>query len=142
MTLVEVLIALGIGASIATVITLVTSTGLKNMRSGRRAERVQANAIFISDIAAYWIKQGEFFSIAASPPKLEITLPDASIKIIRLQNNRVTLDGAAITSDDVRVTYLHFKRLARSIRVGFTLQAQGGAENFSATTTIAQRNTL
>lgn len=140
-TLIEVLIALSVGATIATIITLVTSTGLKNVRAIKHTERLQANGIFIADALTYWIKQGVYYTIIP-PSTLQILLPDSTLKTIAKTGNRVTLDGAALTSDDAQVPYLAFKKLDHSVRFGFTLKYAAGSETFSATTTVAQRNTL
>ena len=138
-TLIETLVALGIGVSVATMLTLVASAGLKHARSARRVERLQTNAVHLSDVLTYWVKQGEYLQVP-TPTRLEIILPDFTVKTIEKQGIRATLDGVAITTDDAEVSYILFQNLPASVRVGFALQAAGSTETFSATTTVAKRN--
>ena len=140
-TLIEVILVLGLSIVIATILTLVTAAGLKNIRAARRLERLHSNALFVSDALTFWIKQGEMFTLPAAST-LQITLPDSSIKTVAKGGGHVTLNNAVLTTDDTEVTNLFFTRFARSIRVNLALRAENSNETLSVTTTIAQRNSL
>ncbi|MDO8558301.1 MAG: hypothetical protein Q7S09_03895 [bacterium] len=140
-TLLEVILVLTIGVAVATMVTLVTSAGLKNIRSAKRLERLHANAVFTTNALTYWIKQGDLLTVT-STTALRIILPDSSIKYIEKSNNRVTLDGNAITTDDAQVTNLTFARFGRSVRFGLSLKARNAPETLSVTSTVAQRNSF
>ncbi len=140
-TLLELILVLTIGVAVATIVTLVTTAGLKNIRSARRFERLHANAVFTTNALTYWVKQGDLLTVTSSTA-LRIVLPDSSVKYIEKSNNRVTLDGNALTTDDVQVTHLAFTRFGRSVRVGLSLKARNATETLSVTSTIAQRNSF
>lgn len=138
-TLIEVIVGLTIGVVIATVLTLTVSTGLRSMRGAKHRERLHANAVFLTNALDHWVKQGVLLQ-TPTPSTLAILLPDSSTKTIAKTGNRVTLDGNALTSDDVVVSGLVFSRMTRSVRIAFSMQKAGSSEIFSVTTTVAQRN--
>lgn len=144
-TLLEVIIALSIGAAVAAIITLVTSTGLKNIRASRQSERVQANVQHATEAIAYWTK-GAILANVPSVGTLELTVPTAtSYTTVTIQRSvgRVTLNGSAITSDDVAISSLAFTRFPRSVRVALTARsAESPAVALSVTTTTALRNSF
>ncbi|MDP3963058.1 MAG: prepilin-type N-terminal cleavage/methylation domain-containing protein [bacterium] len=144
-TLLEVLISLTISVVVATVITLVTASGLKNVRAARRMERVHANITYTADALTYWIKQAKLAQ-TPSAGTLELVVPAAtSYKTVILQKNgsQITLDGNAITSNDVEIADLTFTRFPKSVRIGLTIQsAYDTAQSLSVTTTVTQRNSF
>jgi prepilin-type N-terminal cleavage/methylation domain-containing protein len=141
-TLLETLIALAIGAVVAGILAIVTSVGIAHIRKAKRVERLQANAVFIANAFSYWTRQGLLASTPSST-QLNLIVPTATstrVLVFKKDGNRVTLDGAALTTDDVRMERLSLRALPRSVRMGFTLRVQNGSESLSATTTQALRN--
>jgi prepilin-type N-terminal cleavage/methylation domain-containing protein len=140
-TLVEVLIAMTIGFMIAALVTSVSVATLRDIRTARAHERLQANAISIISSVGYLIKQSARIDVK-NPTELEITMPDVTKKTITLSVDHLTLNGAAITSDDVMVTYFKLIEGGQSVRMGFSLQLKNTTTILSATTTLARRNAL
>lgn len=139
-SLIEIVVALGIGVTVASMLTIITTGALKHVRLIKQIQRLQANATVLADTTTYWVKQGADLDVPSSTT-LEISLPDSSTRVFAKNGARVTLDGNALTTDDIEVTHLRFTRMARSLRVAFTLKtSREPIESLSATTTIAQRN--
>ena len=65
-TLVEVMMGLGISFWVATMIILVTVGGLKNIRAIKDWENLHANALFLTDVIAYWVKQADQLEVISS----------------------------------------------------------------------------
>jgi len=141
-TLVEVMMGLGISFWVATMIILVTVGGLRNIRTIKDWENLHSNALFLTDVIAYWVKQADQLEVA-SPSQLQITLPNYSVKTIeKTADNKITIDGGELTDNNVQVTQLNFTHIGRSVRINFTLKGKNSTEVISVNTTIAQRNTL
>ena len=138
-TLIEAIASLALGIALATIIVLVVTPGLRHVRETKSMERLHANAVFLSNTFAYWVKQAENLTVP-TPSTLEIRLPDLTAKTITKTSNRVLIDGAAFTPQDVQVTALTFTKMARSVQVSFQLASPTSGETLSITTTIAQRN--
>lgn len=129
-TLIETIVALGLGLITAAMVMTVFTTGLKHIRGIKDGEALNSNAIFFLNTAGYWIKQGESFQITTEPSglqKLDITLP-SDIK---------TIDKNAFGDNDINVTKLTFTKMAKSIRLTFKIEK--GSEKLEGATTIAQR---
>jgi len=137
-TLVETIVAIGIGLLATTMLFYIFTFGLRNIQTIKNTEKLHSEANFLLNTFTYWIKQGE--NVTTSGSTLEIEFPDLPLKTItKSVDDRVTLDGTPITSDDIQVTDLNFTGMSRSVQIRFTIEAKNGDENFSATTTIAQR---
>jgi len=136
----ETVVALGIGLLATTMIFYIFTLGLKNIQTIKNTESLHSNANFLLNTFTYWIKQGETFTV--SPNTLEIGMHDSTTTITSngkkiILNN--TISGIAyLTDDSIGTTSLNFKGMAKSIQIGFILEA--GEEKFLATTTIAQRS--
>ena len=140
-TLMEVIIALGISFWIATMVILVTVGGLRNIRTMKTWESLHSNALFLTDVITYWVKQADQLEIT-SPSQLQITLPNYSVKLIEKTADKITIDGGELIDDDVQVTELNFTHMERSVRINFTLKGENSNEIITVNTTVAQRNTL
>ena len=138
-TLIEAIASLALGIALATIIVLVVTPGLRHVRETKSMERLHANAVFLSNTFAYWIKQAENLTVP-TPSTLQIRMPDLTTKTITKDPSRILIDGNAFTSEDVQVTELTFTKMARSVRVNFQLASPTSGETLSITTTIAQRN--
>ncbi len=138
-TLIETVVAITVGAVIASFLLVIGTEGFAAIRSIKRTERLHANATNIMNTAGYWIKQGTFFSTPDGATIL-ITLPDETTKTLTRTGSAVVLDGVPVTTSDVAVENFSVTPLERSFRISFALGISGAPETFSATTTIAQRN--
>ena len=138
-TLLETLIALALGAVVSLVIVMTVSAGLKSIRGANETERLHSDSTFIANALTYWVKQ----SRAMETPDLttlNLTLYDSSVKSFALDGVDLELDGARINTEDSEVADIKFTKLARSVRVSFTLRSPDSGLTFSATSTVAQRN--
>jgi len=137
-TLIELLIAIALGSVTALMIMLVTTNGIANIKNSKNAERLHANAIFLTDMLTFRIKDAEFISIP-SADTLVLTLPDSSTDTITIANEKVTLNGNILTSSDISVKRLNFTPLQKSVLVEMSFTT-GINDSYSATTTISYRN--
>ena len=126
---------------IATMVILVTVGGLRNIRTMKTWESLHSNALFLTDVITYWVKQADQLEIT-SPSQLQITLPNYSVKLIEKTADKITIDGGELIDDDVQVTELNFTHMERSVRINFTLKGENSNEIITVNTTVAQRNTL
>ena len=138
-TLLETLIALALGAMISLVIVITVSAGLKSIRDANETERLHSDSTFIAATLTYWIKQSQAMA-TPNPTTLNLTLFDASTKSFALDGVDLELDGARINTEDSEVERIEFTKLARSVRVSFTLRSPNSGLTISATSTVAQRN--
>lgn len=138
-TLIEVVVALGIGILVLTIVTSVMAPGLKNMRAISRTKQLHSNTVYVLDTLTYEIRQAKRIEVL-SPSSLRITRPDATIKTIMQTGDNISLDGVSLNSIDVKIIGLNFTGMPRSVRVNFTIGSSGGNETFPVLTTIAQRN--
>lgn len=141
LTILETILTITIGVTVAMFLTLTAVAGIKSIRNEKKAERLHANATHIAETVAYWVKQGKIIT-TPDASTLNVTLPDFSTKTISISGNRLTVGGEPITSSDVKLSKITFTKLARSVQTAFTLESPDGQKIFSATTTVAERNTL
>ncbi len=140
-TLTEVIVVISLGALIGIMVLAIVTPGLRYIKTTKKIEHLHSDALFLLNKLNYWIKQGKKLTVT-SPSTLEIKLPDDSIKEITKDSDNLNLDGVTFNSDNIRVTELNFTQLNRSVRINITLKVDGADKTFSATTTIAQRNSI
>ncbi len=140
-TLVEVIVALGIGILIMTTFMTVTSSGFKNIRTISQTKKLHANAVYIINTLTYEIKQAENLEVLADGSELTITRPDSTTKIIEIDNNMIR-DGVKLNNDNVEISNLNFIRMPKSVKINFTIESVSGETSFPVETTIAWRNNL
>jgi len=139
-TLMETIVALGLGFFVMITIMAVVIPGLEKIRDINRIEQLHVNAVFLLNTLTYWIKQAENLSVL-NPSKLEIRLSGSPTpKIVSTDaNNNITIDDVPFNTGDIEVTGLSFIPMARSVRISFTIKTKEG-ETLPITTTIAKRN--
>lgn len=142
-SLIEAIIAMAVGLVTSMMFVAIITEGFQRVRAVKRIERLHANAVYLTDAFSYRIKQASFLAVSALPNE-EMTLyfPDSSTTSIALVGGEILIGGTSFTDDGIAVTDFTLSKMARSVRIGFTLKAQGGDETLSSTTTIAQRNSL
>lgn len=136
-TLIELIIAMSIGLVISMILLFVAVSGLKYVRETRQRERLQAEAIFLVNKFAFWIKQGTQLDVPNSS-ELQVKLLDATVKTFKKDGTKILLDGEQLVSDEVLVNNLDFTEMSRSVRIHITLSQSDASFDF--TTTLAQRN--
>ncbi|TSD02492.1 MAG: hypothetical protein Athens071424_14 [Parcubacteria group bacterium Athens0714_24] len=139
-TIIETIVALGLGVLVVTAVTTIVLPGLKNIRAATQTERLHANAVFLLNNLTYWIKQAEDLN-TPSPSVLEIKLSDSSVKIIKKDGDNITADNIPLNNNDVKIIELNFTKMAKSVKIDLVIKTEKG-ETFSIKTTIAQRNKL
>ncbi|MBI4114399.1 MAG: prepilin-type N-terminal cleavage/methylation domain-containing protein [Candidatus Niyogibacteria bacterium] len=140
-TLIETMVAIAIGTFIAFMLVGTTTAGLKQMRYSHNSQRLHANAVFIIDAFTYWTKQARILD-SPDVQTLTIELSDGATKTLTSDINAITLNGSAITTDDIAINSLTFTKLERSVQIDFELHRNGYDETFHVTTTVALRNDL
>jgi hypothetical protein len=138
-SIIETIIAMSLGALMALMLMMVTIHGLKYIREIHQQERLQANAVFLSNKFSYWVKQGATLD-SPSLSELRIVLSDGSEKVFTMSGNDITLDGSSLISDEVEITSLVFTPMAKSVKVNLNLKAKGANVEFLLISTFAQRN--
>lgn len=138
-TLIETIVALALGLLVTVMVLSVFSSGLSRIKDVKNTESLHSNAVFLFNTLTYWIKQSKDLNVTP-PSELEIVLPSSSKIITKTADNKITLNGLQLNTDDIEVTTLTFTPLAKSVQINFKLQTKNGDKTFSATTTIAQRN--
>ena len=128
-TLIETIVALGIGLLATTMILYIITTGFGHIRAIKNAENLHSNANFSLNTLTYWVKQGKNLEVLPASPGniLEITLQD---------NSTTTIDKSLLEINGVSATTT-FNKMEKSVQLNFIIQK--GSETFSATTTITQR---
>lgn len=63
-------------------------------------------------------------------------------KTITKENENILIDGSVFNASDIEIVDLSFQKLARSIKVNFTLKIKEGEKTLLINTTISQRNNL
>jgi len=140
-TLTEVIVVISLGALIGIMVLAIITPGLRYIKTTKKIEYLHSDALFLLNKLNYWIKQGKKLTVT-NPSTLEIKLPDDSEKIITKDSDNLNFDGVTFNSDDIKITELNFTQLNRSVRINITLKVDGADKTFSATTTIAQRNSI
>ena len=143
-SLLELIVALALGAVVGLFLMLVAVGGIKNLKHTAGAERLHANAVFVTDVLGTWIKKADLLTVTG-PSALDVKLTDGTHKKFALDPvaQTVTLDDGAVsvlTTSDIKVTELTFLKLARSVRITMKLEQRAGQGQLKITTTIAQRN--
>ena len=157
----ELMIALSIGAIVATMVITASIQSLQHLRLIGRYRAVQSDAVYIADTFAYWVKQAELLSAGGNTVELRVYIDhdndditptvlgkkvfvfDSGAKTLSLKTYDVAgllLDDSVLNSNTVKIGSASFTLFARSVRASFTLDAIEGDETMSITTTVAQRN--
>jgi type II secretory pathway pseudopilin PulG len=128
-SLIETVIALGLGMITMAMVMTIFANGLKNIRMMKDSQALNSAATSFMSTANYWIKQGKSFRVLPTSPGkiLEITLPD---------NSTTSIDKSILGINGITATTT-FTKMAKSVRINFLIQK--GSEILSATTTVAQR---
>ena len=137
----EVLIAISINLLVIIMIMGVVLPGLRHIYMIKNERDLHAATQSLAAQFNYWIKQGAEVT-ALNPTTLEIRLPDNSIKTIAQNGDTIAIDGDPLMAHNIIVEDLEFKEMDRSGRIEFALKINGTDDVFSATTTVAQRNSL
>lgn len=142
-TLTEVIVVIALGTLISIMVLAIITPGLKYVKATKETQRLHSDAIFLLNKFNYWIKQGKKLTVT-NPSTLEIKLPDDSAPpfIITKDSDNLNFDGVALNSNNIELTKLTFTQLARSVRISITLRAENSDKTFSATTTVAHRNSI
>lgn len=138
-TLMETIVALGLGILVMTAIMAVVIPGLENIRYITRVEQLHVNAVFLLNTLTYWIKQAEELNVP-SASLLEIKLSESTVKTVKKDGNNIIIDGVPFNADKVEITGLNFTEMPKSVRVNLIIKTKGGDEELPIITTIAQRN--
>ncbi len=143
-TLLELMVALGVGLMIATIVLTTVTIGLRAAQTARRMQKLHSDAIYITDQLAYWMKQSKNFVVSGSGNNtLKVTLKDDTVQTVTLQTvsgeGKIIVNGIAITNSSTNVTALSFSALAKSVLINSTLQSGTTTNQYSFRTTIAQR---
>ena len=147
-TLIEIIIAITIGLTMIMIMAVFSAEGLKQIYLIRSQEQLNETALSITNVFTYWIKQGKDLQTPSpSPSDLHVVLRDVPEKVFSKSGDFITLDGVAITSNNLRVTQLIFTPMdlvagiPQSVRIEFTLQTiSSSAPPLNIKTTIARRN--
>ena len=140
-SLVEVLVAISLNLLVVTMIMAIVIPGLKHVRMIRNQRDLHSATQLLITQFNYWIKQAADIT-ASSPTTLEIQLPDNSIKTITQNGDIITIDGDSLMAHNVIVDDLEFTEMNHSVKIEFDLRINGSDDAFSATTTVAQRNSF
>lgn len=133
-TLLETLISISVGAIIFFMMVGAFAEGLKIIRHMNNNYTILSNAEFILNTLDYSIKSAKEISV---PNSTELNIDSGTI-IIKLDGNNIKKDGIVLNSNDVKINFLQFTRMEKSVRISFELQK--GTAYFSIATTIAKRN--
>jgi len=126
-TLIETIVALGIGLLATTMVFYIFTLGLKNIQEIKYTQALNSSAIFFLDRATYLIKQGENFDTSDS----NRLIIDGGTP------NEISIDNLFFTANNIDTATTTFTGMTKSIRINFIIQE--GSKILSATTTIAQR---
>jgi prepilin-type N-terminal cleavage/methylation domain-containing protein len=133
-TLIEMLIAISISIVVAMILLVVSTNGLKYVREIQQKQRLQAEADYLINKLAYWIRQSKGLPLPGGPlTEFTITLPDNSVKTFKQSGDQIFLDTAALTGNNIQSAEFYIKDRAVKINIQFK-------DNFSVKTTLAQRN--
>jgi len=138
-TLIETLVALGLGVLVATILGTTMVLGINSIKGIQQKERLHSDALVFTETLQYWIKRSSELTVV-SPTELQVLLPNAYTKIIEKNGDDIFVNGALLTTDGIKVSNLKFVKISNSIRVAFTFTSEESDDFFSATTTITQRN--
>ena len=139
-TLIETLVSLGLGVLVAAILGMTIVQGFSSMKRTQQKERLHSHALVFTESLQYWIKRGSDLVVSELGTKLEVSLPDSSIKIIEKVGDDILIDGTSLTPSDIKISELKFIKVSHSIRVAFTFVSEDSENSLSATTTVSQRN--
>lgn len=140
-SLVEVLVTISLNLLVVAMIITVAVSSLRHIRTIRDNRNLYATASFLNNQFTYWIKQGAVVEVdTVDDSILYVRPPGSSTTTIAKNGDRITIDGDAITADNIRTEDLVFTKMDNSVRIAFTLNTGNPTTTFSATTTVAQRN--
>ncbi len=126
-SLIETIIALGLGMITMAMVMGIFAQGLLYIRTMKNNQVLNASATDFINTADYWIKQGQNFD-ASIPGQLKITLPGGTTHTI--DKSLLEVNGISATTTFIKMT--------RSVRIN--LFVQRGSDTLSATTALAQRS--
>jgi len=133
-TLIEMLIAISISIIVAMILLMVSTNGLKYAQEIRQSQRLQAEADYLVNKLAYWIRQAKNLPSPGGPfTEFAITLPDNTVKTFKQNGDQIFLDTEALTGNNIQSAEFYIKDRAVKINIQFK-------NNFSIKTTLAQRN--
>jgi len=138
-SLIETMIAMSLSALVAIMLMMITVHGLRYVREIQQQERLQANAVFLSNKFSYWVKQGQELN-SPSTSELRITLSDGSEKVFIMSGNDILLDDDSLIGDEVEIISLVFTPMTKSVKVDLNLRAKNTDVEFALVSTFAQRN--
>ncbi len=138
-SLIETMIAMSLSALVAIMLMMITVHGLRYVREIQQQERLQANAVFLSNKFSYWVKQGQELN-SPSASELRIILSDGSEKVFIMSGNDILLDDDSLIGDEVEIISLVFTPMAKSVKVNLNLRAKNTDVEFALVSTFAQRN--
>src|SRR3989344_1869464 len=108
-SLIESVVSIAIGLSVAVVLIAVVVAGLREVRVVSAASDMQTNVIFVGESLARLVQESRIIAVdTGNPERLTITLPDNSVHVVEKVDGQIMLDGTPITSNDVTVTNLVF----------------------------------
>lgn len=139
-TLIETIIALGLIMMSMMMVMAVVAPGMKRAKTISRVEQMHADAVYITNNLGYWIRQAKILSVSPDNKTLTIVINDTTTKIVTIGGDDFTLDGGSLNGSGMKVSGLSFTKLAKSVKMSFTLEADGGTETLPVSTTLAQRN--
>ena len=142
--MIELAVAIGLGIGVAAMIGGIAASGMTRLQSLARFGRLNANATLFQSQLSYYVRQAKEIQVASPSVIKFILLPPgaqtSTVMTIATSGTAIVVDGAPITTTEVRVTELSFTKLPRSVRYHVTMKAQN--DILSVTSTVAQRNSF
>ena len=148
-TLVELIVAIVLGAFISVMSTLIIVNGMGQIKAIKQEERLHSDTIYIHNKLEYLIRRAKDIDVTsdiATNDTLTLTMPDTSSRIIKvISTNEITLsDGATtnvINSQKVEADSIFFEEIGKSIRITLVLTSGINPEStLSSRTVVTTRN--
>ena len=148
-SLVEVLVAISLNLFVVAMIIAVATSSLRHIRTIKDQRNLYSAVSSLNNQFNYWIKQGTNFEVLPANPgnRLEILIGSSTTTIATTSYGSYYpiaiddgIDTDYLTGNNIKVGNLIFREMDHSVRIEFTLMAEGTNTPFSATTTIAKRN--
>lgn len=148
-TLVELIVAIVLGAFISVMSTLIIVNGMSQIKAIKQEERLHSDTIYIHNKLEYLIRRAKDIDVTsdiATNDTLTLTMPDTSSRIIKvISTNEITLsDGATtnvINSQKVEADSIFFEEIGKSIRITLVLTSGINPEStLSSRTVVTTRN--
>ena len=146
--MVEVLIAISINLLVIVMIMGVVLPGLRHIYMIKNERDLHATTQSLANQFSYLIKQGADIEVGPANPGNELIIHfigSPSKTITQNGDNIVIIEGVdenSLLANNIIVEDLEFTKMDRSVRIEFALKINGADDSFSATTTVAQRNSL